>query len=107
MIDHYEENPGTDLLTISLGIMTFFYGALLGIFSVGLLTRSRGTTLSNLSGVVASIAAVFLKTYTELAWPWFIVSGSLITFAIAFAGRTTSVVLERFRVAAAEADAAA
>jgi len=40
VIDHYEENPGTDLLTISLGIMTFFYGALLGIFSVGLLTRA-------------------------------------------------------------------
>ena len=50
------------------------------------------------------------KTYTELAWPWFIVSGSLITFAItfaiAFAGRTTSDVLERFRAAAADADAA-
>jgi SSS family transporter len=40
VVDYYEDNPGTDLLTISLGVMTFFYGALLGIFSVGLLTRA-------------------------------------------------------------------
>ena len=70
----------------------------------GLLTRSRGSTLSNLTGAAASISAVLLiRTYTELAWPWFIVTGSLVTFAVAFAGRTTSAVLERFRVAEAGA----
>ena len=105
VVRYYEANPDTDLLSIALGVMTFFYSALLGIFPLGLLTRTRGATGANILGAIVSIAAVVIIKYTtDLAWPWFIVIGTLITFAIAFGGRTTASALERFRAAELRAD---
>ena len=104
VVQFYESNPDTDLLSIALGVMTFFYGALLGIFLVGMLFRGRGSTASNITGVLASVAAVLAIKYgTGVGWPWFIVIGTLITFILALAGRTASSLVERFT----EADAAA
>lgn len=103
VVQFYESNPDTDLLSIALGVMTFFYGALLGIFLVGMLFRGRGSTASNITGVLASVAAVLAIKYgTGVGWPWFIVIGTLITFILALAGRTASDLVKRF----AEADAA-
>lgn len=101
----YEANPKTDLLSIALGVMTFFYGALLGIFLVAFLSRSRGNTWSNLGGALMSIATiVWLQTYTQLAWPWFIVVGTLVTLAISLTGKTALDVRERFVRASADAE---
>ncbi|MBC7542689.1 MAG: sodium/solute symporter [Candidatus Sericytochromatia bacterium] len=87
----YEANPKTDLLSIALGIMTFFYGALLGIFLVALYTRTRGNSVTNLTGAVSSIATVIVVQYQfKPAWPWFIVIGTLVTVAISLLGRTAA-----------------
>jgi SSS family transporter len=91
VVRYYEANPKTDLLSIALGIMTFFYGALLGIFLVALYTRTRGNSVTNLIGAVASIVAVILVQYRfKLAWPWFIVIGTLVTVAISLLGKTAT-----------------
>ena len=91
VVHYYEANPDTDLLSIALGVMTFFYGALLGIFLLGFMTRTRGNTISNALGALASMVTVFLiKSGTGLGWPWFIVIGTLIAFGVAFAGRTAA-----------------
>ncbi|MEB3285671.1 MAG: sodium/solute symporter [Candidatus Sericytochromatia bacterium] len=100
----YEANPKTDLLSIALGVMTFFYGALLGIFLVAFLSRTRGNTWSNIAGAVASIGTIIiLKSNTELAWPWFIVVGTLVTMAIALLGKTAVEVRERYAQSSADA----
>jgi len=100
VVHYYETNPDTDLLSIALGVMTFFYGALLGIFLVGLLCRRRGSTVSNILGAVTSIAAVLaIRGGTDLGWPWFIVIGTLITFFLALTGRTAAGLVERLRTA--------
>ncbi|MEC9379471.1 MAG: hypothetical protein VX528_10930, partial [Candidatus Latescibacterota bacterium] len=84
-------NPDTDLLSIALGIMTFFYGALLGIFLLGFMTRARGSTMSNALGATFSVVVVLLVRYgSDLGWPWFIVIGTLVAFAIGLAGRTAA-----------------
>ena len=94
---YYESNPETDLLSIALGVMTFFYGALLGIFLIGFISRTRGSSWSNLLGAAISIVAVFMvKYYTGVSWPWFIVIGTLITVAIGLLGRTAAGVVARF-----------
>ena len=94
---YYRANPQTDLLRIALGVMTFFYGALLGIFLVALLSRRRGSTLSNLVGALVSVALVFaLKYWTPLAWPWFIVLGSLTAASIALLGKTASAIITSY-----------
>lgn len=104
VVGYYEANPKTDLLSIALGIMTFFYGALLGIFLVAFLTKTRGNTWSNLAGAVFSIGLiVVLQTQTHLAWPWFIVIGTLVTVAISMLGRTAIGVREEFERASAVA----
>lgn len=96
VVHYYEANPQTDLLSIALGVMTFFYGALLGIFLLGFLTRERGGTASNALGAVLSILAVVgVKQTTDIGWPWFIVIGTLVTFAVGSVGRTAAALTGR------------
>lgn len=88
VLKFWEANPETDLLSLALGIMTFFYGALLGIFLVGVLTTGRGNSFTNGLGVAAGIGAVLaLARWTDLAWPWYTVAGTLVTTAISALGR--------------------
>ena len=97
VVHYYEANPVTDLLSIALGVMTFFYGALLGIFLIGFMTRDRGSSLTNAIGAAASILLVILvKQTTSVGWPWFIVIGTLVCFGVAFAGRTAAAVADRY-----------
>ncbi|MFP6591335.1 MAG: sodium/solute symporter [Candidatus Latescibacterota bacterium] len=97
VVHYYEANPATDLLSIALGVMTFFYGALLGIFLIGFMTRDRGSSLTNVIGAAASILLVILvKQTTSVGWPWFIVIGTLVCFGVAFAGRTAAAVADRY-----------
>ena len=99
VVHYYETNPQTDLLSIALGVMTFFYGALLGIFLIGFISRTRGSSWSNLLGAALSIAAVFLvKYHTEVAWPWFIVLGTLVTVAIGMLGRSAADIVASFAI---------
>jgi Na+/proline symporter len=101
VVHYYEANPDTDLLSIALGVMTFFYGALLGVFLIGFVTRDRGNTWSNALGAVASIVVVIVvKQSTDVGWPWFIVLGTAVTFGLAFAGRTAATVSAAYRAAA-------
>lgn len=105
VLKFYESNPKTDLLSIALGVMTFFYGALLGIFLVAFLTKTRGNTASNLVAVIASVLSIILiQSNTGLAWPWFIVIGTLVTVAISMTGRTALSIQEGMRGAQARAD---
>jgi Na+/proline symporter len=97
VVHYYESNPQTDLLSIALGVMTFFYGALLGIFLIGFISRTRGASWSNLLGAALSIAAVVAVKYnTEVGWPWFIVIGTLVTVAVGMLGRTAADVVADF-----------
>lgn len=120
--DYYESNPETDLLSIALGVMTLFYGGLLGLFLAGVLTKKRGNSFSNVFGLVLSIVLIIVLTYKEnllpalrlvdpdhlgssfwdwfysvqVAWPWNIVIGTCTTFAIAISGKTKCQVLTSY-----------
>jgi SSS family transporter len=65
----------------ALAIAGFTAGILLGVFSLGILTRTthqRGALI----GMVAGIAVLTcVKFGTSVAWPWFAVIGSVTTFA--------------------------
>ncbi|HVR74581.1 MAG TPA: sodium:solute symporter [Planctomycetota bacterium] len=53
------EGSSENLLTIALQVLTYFYGALLGAFLLGIFTR-RGSSLSVITGMVLSVPAVLL-----------------------------------------------
>ena len=80
----------------------------MGIFLVGLFSKTRGNTASNIAGAVASIALVIvLKFFTPVAWPWFIVVGTAVTAGISLLGRTPDAVLAGHHAADSETPKAA
>lgn len=102
-------NPTLRILPIILGIFGYTYGSLLGVFMVGLFTKGRGSDQGNalamlagflvvayLSGLDIDIAKLFNPetTFKHPDWvpviefPWRIMFGTIVTFAVAVAFRT-------------------
>ncbi len=78
-------SKGTEqVLILGLKIGTFTYGALLGVFLLGFLTK-RGNDKGNAISIVVSIGAILLiELYTEVAWVWYVMIGTLITFSVGY-----------------------
>ncbi len=95
------------IIQVVLGIFGYTYGSLLGVFLAGMLTKTRGNNAGNIIAMIVGFLAVAvlsglhntlwqiahkgdLTTYLwkpawlpEIAFPWRIAFGSVITFAIA------------------------
>lgn len=97
-------NPSLRIIPIILGIFGYTYGSLLGVFMVGLFTRTRGNDFGNgiamlagfivvayLSGLDIDIAHIINpdSKWSHAAWvpviefPWRIMFGTIVTFTIA------------------------
>lgn len=124
--DFYKKNPETDLLSIALGVMTFFYGGMLGIFLLGLFNRSRGSSVTNIIALASSTIILIFTSYKgkiltswgwdkaaegsfahwlfslNISWPWYTVMGVALTVGIAAIGKTALDVLHRFEEKMAE-----
>jgi len=83
------------LVDFALSSMTVLYGALLGVFALGLLTRERGSETSVV--VAATVGAAtglllflhpLLLDGTRIAWPWWIPISASLTFALGALGRS-------------------
>lgn len=101
-------NPKLRILPIILGIFGYTYGSLLGIFMVGLFTKTRGSDLGNgiamlagflvvayLSGLDSDVCTLFGSSgLTRPEWmptiefPWRILFGTVVTFLVAMGFRT-------------------
>jgi SSS family transporter len=80
------------VLEAGLSIASILYGALLGVFLLGLLTR-RTSESGAMAGMVASLLMMFyVKQYTTIAWTWYVLIGSATTVAV---GYLSSFVLPR------------
>jgi solute:Na+ symporter, SSS family len=68
-----------------LGIAAFTTGIVLGVFFLGILAPRVGerAALTGLAGGLAAMTAIFFAT--PLAWPWYALVGSVLTFAIGWA----------------------
>jgi SSS family transporter len=78
------------VLEAGLSIASILYGALLGVFLLGMLTRRVGETAA-MTGMAASMAVMFfVKTQTAIAWTWYVMIG---TAATLFTGVAASFVL--------------
>src|SRR5207249_9320065 len=93
------------------------YGSLLGVFLAGLFTRSRGNDEGNLvamaagflavtflSGLDAAVAGLFggeglprAAWMPKLEFPWWIFSGTVVTFLVALCFRTLPGRIESMR----------
>ena len=72
------------VLILGLKIGTFTYGALLGVFLLGFLT-TRGNDVGNAISIVVSIISILLiELYTDIAWIWYVMIGTFITFSVGY-----------------------
>jgi SSS family transporter len=68
-------------LGVALSIASLINGPILGVFFLGATKRAR--TPAALAGMSAGLVAVSLVAFTtKVAWPWFAVVGSLVTFGV-------------------------
>ncbi len=106
------------IIPIVVGIFGYTYGSLLGVFFVGMLTRTRGSDAGNVSAMVAGFVAVAILTglpndlaqmwggrmYRQPEWlpviefPWRIMFGTLVTSAVAMCFRTPAHQLANARI---------
>ncbi len=76
---------GGRVVEVGLSIASVAYGALLGVFLLGVLTRranQRGTTVGMACGLAAEI---YVWSATRVPWTWYVVIGSAVTFAVGYA----------------------
>jgi SSS family transporter len=76
---------GGRVVEVGLSIASVAYGALLGVFLLGLLTRranQRGAIAGMLCGLVVEL---YVWRGTRTPWTWYVVIGTLVTFCIGYA----------------------
>ena len=74
----------TAAVEVALAIASFVYGGLLGAFFLGVLS-ARADTRSVIIGMASGITVVTLIWVffrTQVAWPWFALIGTVVTFAV-------------------------
>jgi SSS family solute:Na+ symporter len=73
-------SKGTSAVEVALGIASLVYGGLLGAFALGVFTKRPGQG-SVVVGVAAGIGLVTVLR-DAMAWPWYAMVGSLVTFVV-------------------------
>jgi len=76
---------GTPVVAVALSIASFTYGALLGAFFLAILSRraqQRDAIIGMIAGlVIMSIVVFYPPVARQIAWPWYVLIGTTITFA--------------------------
>jgi SSS family solute:Na+ symporter len=73
------------VIEVGLQIASVAYGALLGVFLLGVLTKranQRGATIALFCGFAVDL---YVWLFTKIPWTWYVLIGSVITFAIGYA----------------------
>jgi len=80
------------VIEVGLAIASVAYGALLGVFLLGVLTK-RANELGGMVGMLFGFAIEFyLWMWTKVPWTWYVPMGTAVTFAVGYAA---SVFVER------------
>lgn len=81
------KHSGQNVLDVALKVLNYFYGALLGAFLLGIFTR-LGSGASVTTGMIASVPAVLCcQLVLGLAYPYWVLVGTLVTVGIGALGR--------------------
>jgi SSS family solute:Na+ symporter len=100
------------IIPIAIGILGYTYGGLLGVFLLGMLTRTRGADGLNVSAMLLGMIAVLVlckvhipgvadfgwvlhESWPAISWPWYVLIGCAVTFGVGALGRTPVAVRER------------
>jgi SSS family solute:Na+ symporter len=70
------------VLEAGLTIASITYGSLLGVFLLGIWNRRATQSAAIIAMVVGLAAMVAVKFFTPLAWTWYVLVGTLVTFVV-------------------------
>ena len=74
------------VLEAGLSIASILYGALLGVFLLGMLTRRVGEVAAMAGMTAGLITTLCVKFLTPIAWTWYVLIGSAVTFGVGLLG---------------------
>lgn len=97
---YWQRANAQTLIDLALSVMTFAYAGLLAVFLTALFTR-RGNSVSAIAAILAGFcvlvalqpvvwtryASLLGLEQVKLAWPWHLVIGAAVAFAVCIAGR--------------------
>lgn len=73
------------VLEAGLSIASILYGSLLGVFCLGLLTRRTGEPAAMAGMLAGLVVMLYIKFFTPVAWTWYVLAGTAVTFGVGFA----------------------
>jgi Na+/proline symporter len=73
------------VLEAGLSIASVLYGALLGVFLLGLLTKRPGESAAMFGMTAGLLVMLFVKLQTSIAWTWYVLIGTAVTFLVGWA----------------------
>ncbi len=79
---------GTAAVEVALGVASLVYGGLLGAFALALFAptvRSREVVVAIAVGI-GSVTALWLFARSQVAWPWYALIGTAVTFSVGWIG---------------------
>jgi SSS family transporter len=90
-------SQGSAAVEVALSIASLVYGGLLGAFALGVRSRradARSVRVGMIAGI-GTVTAIWLFARSEVAWPWYVLIGSVITASLGHAlGRSGAPDLE-------------
>jgi Na+/proline symporter len=80
------------VIEVGLQIASVAYGALLGVFLLGVLTRRANQTGAIVGMLCGFVSELYLWLDTRVPWTWYVAIGTVITFTVGYA---SSVMVEK------------
>ncbi len=72
------------VVEVGLQIASVAYGALLGVFLLGVLTRRANQTGAMIGMLFGFVTELYLWIGTQVPWTWYVAIGTVVTFAIGY-----------------------
>jgi solute:Na+ symporter, SSS family len=78
------------VVEVGLQIASIAYGAMLGVFMLGVLTR-RATQYGAMAGMLCGfVTEMYLWRRTSVPWTWWVMIGTVVTFVVGYAASSFS-----------------
>jgi len=75
---------GGKVVEVGLSIASVAYGALLGVFLLGVLTKRANQAGSMVGMLFGFIFNIYLWQFTKISFTWYVAFGSALTFAVGY-----------------------
>jgi solute:Na+ symporter, SSS family len=73
------------VIEVGLSIASVAYGALLGVFLLGVLTRRANQAGAMFGMLCGFVAELYIWLFTRVPWTWYVAIGTVITFSVGYA----------------------